>query len=333
MGTLPEKEIMTSHSDIIDELQTKFKALDETLWENRAKWPHIEKWLSQFASTQVLNDDEQIQMLFLASHFMYFGIREIRALLRSLFRDLYQYKIVEQIRHRLNHTKNRQLITTTFRNALGKTRFLGVGNPSESGSHLLYYFRQENRLGKQYFINSHEIFSRVGRWPLFRTSIQDPSVDRYVFIDDLCGSGSQAAAYSQSIVQPLKRMKRDVQVSYYTLFATSFGLNEVRRLQWFDDVAAVVELDDSFKCFSATSRIYRNEQLPFDKTKAAEISRRYGDRLVPNSPLGWRDGQLLLGFCNNTPDNTLPIIWYDEPEGATWTPLFRRFPKHYGWEA
>jgi hypothetical protein len=333
MGPLSEKEVMTTHSDIIDKLQTKFKALDEALWESRAKWPHIEKWLAQFAPASDLADDEQIQMLFLASHFMYFGIREIRALLRSLFRDLYQYKIVEQIRRDQNHTKDRQLITTEFRNALAKTRFIGIGNPSESGSHLLYYFRQENRLGKQYFLNSHEVFSRVGWWRFFLTRVRDKSIDRYVFIDDLCGSGSQAAAYSKNIVQPLKQMKRGIRVSYYTLFATTVGLNEVRSLGWFDDVATVVELDESFKCFSGTSRIYKNEQPPYDKTKAADISRRYGAKLAPDFPLGWRDGQLLVGFCHNTPDNTLPIVWYDEPEGVPWTPLFRRFPKHYGWEA
>jgi hypothetical protein len=324
---------MSDRSDILDELQTKFKALDETLWEHRANWPHIEKWLEQFSAGSDLGGDEQIQMLFLASHFMYFGIKEIRALLRSLFRDLYHYKVVEKIRRVNVNTKDRSLITREFQNELRKTRFLPVGNPSESGSHLLYYFRQENRLGKEYFINSHEVFSRAGRWPFFWTTIRDKSIEHYVFIDDLCGSGSQAAAYSKSIVEPLKRRRRGVRVSYYPLFATTFGLGEVRRLGWFDDVACVVELDESFQCFSATSRVYRNELPPFDKVKAAAIARGYGARLWAAHPLGWRNGQLLLGFCHNTPDNTLPVIWYDEPEGVSWTPLFRRYPKHYGWEA
>jgi hypothetical protein len=293
----------------------------------------MEKWYSQFASSGNLADDEQVQMLFLASHFMYFGVREIRALLRSLFRDLYQYKAVEVIRKSHNDTLNRNLIRDEFRQMLAKTRFLGVGNPSESGSHLLYYFRQENRLGKEYFLNSDEIFDRVGWWRFFFNRVRDKSVQRYVFIDDLCGSGSQAAAYSKNTVRPLKRLNPGVKVSYYTLFATAKGLSEVQKLGWYDDVATVVELDDSFKCFSDESRIYRNELPPYDKDKAAAICREYGATLVPQFPLGWRDGQLLLGFCHSTPDNTLPIIWYDEPEGPPWTPLFRRFPKQYGWES
>ena len=97
---------------------------------------------------------------------------------------------------------------------LARTRFIGIGNPSESGSHLLYYFRQENRLGKEYFINSHDVFKRVGWWRFYLTRIRDPSIERYIFIDDLCGSGSQAAGYSRSLVKPLKRMNPRAKISY-----------------------------------------------------------------------------------------------------------------------
>lgn len=318
---------------LIEDLQAKFKALDATLWEGRAKWPHVQEWMTQFREEAILEDDEQLQMLFLASHFMYFGLSQIRALLRSLFRDLYQYKIIEQIRRTNGDTTDRRFIDEQYRHKLLATKFLGVGNPSESGSHLLYYFRQENRLGKQYFINSHEIFSRTVRGGSVENTIRDTSIARYVFIDDLCGSGTQATAYTQDLVQPLKAVDPNIRVSYYTLFATSFGLNEVRKLNSFDEVAAVVELDDSFKCFSHNSRVYKSEQLPFNRQKAEVIARRYGTNLTPTYPLGWRDGQLLIGFCHNTPDNTLPIVWFDEPDGTPWTALFRRYPKQYGWEA
>lgn len=328
-----EKDHMTTRTALIEDLRAKFKALDETLWEGKAQWPHVQQWLSQFRESADLDDDEQVQMLFLASHFMYFGLPQIRALLRSLFRDLYQYKLIEQIRRNNGDTKDRDFIEEQFRQKLIATRFLGVGNPSESGSHLLYYFRQENRLGKQYFINSHEIFSRAARTGSIESTIRDATIERYVFIDDLCGSGTQATAYTQDLVRPLKNANPKIHVSYYTLFATSFGLGEVRKLNSFDDVAAVVELDETFKCFSENSRIYKNQQLPFNKSKAESTARQYGAALVPSDPLGWRNGQLLIGFCHNTPDNTLPIIWFDEPDGAPWTPLFRRYPKQYGWES
>lgn len=31
---------------------------------------------------------------------------------------------------------------------------------------------------------------------------------------------------------------------------------------------------------------------------------------------------------HNTPDNTLPIIWFDEDK-SMWTPIFRRYNKNY----
>jgi hypothetical protein len=320
-------------SDDIDEMQAKLKALDETLWEGRAKWDHVERWLAQFDGAEDIADEAYLQMLFLASNFMYFGVREIRTLLRSLFRDLYQYKIVDKIRRDNNDTLDLSLINHSFSEQLKRSRFIGVGNPSESGSHMLYYFRQENRLGKEYFINSHQVFSTSRRIFSHVSKIKDPTIEHYIFIDDLCGSGAQATEYCETIVRPLKRMNPKAKVCYYTLFATSFGLNEIRKLRWFDQVGCVVELDDSFKCFSDISRIYKNARAPFDKNKGKAISLRHGSRLQAKNPLGWRDGQLLLGFFHNTPDNSLPIIWFDDPEGLAWTPLFRRFPKQYGWES
>jgi hypothetical protein len=327
-----DEELAMIKTELVEDLRAKFKALQEAIWEGRAQWPQVQKWMGQFRESTDLQADEQVQMLFLASHFMYFGMPQIRALLRSLFRDLYQYKIIEHVRRSNSDTRDRQFIDDQFRQRLMATRFLGVGNPSESGSHLLYYFRQENRLGKQYFINSHEIFSRVGQRGSIKSTIRDSSIAQYVFIDDLCGSGTQATAYTRDLVQPLKDVNPDIRISYYTLFATTFGLSEVRKLKSFDEVAAVVELDESFKCFSPNSRIYKNQQFPFSKDKAEATARQYGATLVPTNPLGWRDGQLLIGFCHNTPDNTLPIVWFDEPGGTPWTPLFRRYPKQYGWE-
>jgi hypothetical protein len=324
--------MLNTRPELIEDLQTKFKALDETLWERRGQWTHVEKWANQFKSNDNLEDDEQLQMLFLASHFMYFGLREIRCLLRSLFRDVYKYDLVASIRRANHDTTDRKLIDSEFQKALASTRFLGVGNPSESGSHLLYYFRQENRLGKLHFINSHEVFGRGAVGGAIGLQVRDPTISRYVFIDDLCGSGIQAGQYTKDIIEPLKRLNPGIRVSYYPLFATSYGLGEVRKLPEWDDVQAVVELDESFKCFAPNSRIYKSEKPPYQLLKAKAVAQDYGRKLYAAQPLGWLKGQLLIGFCHNTPDNTLPIIWYDEPNGEPWTPLFRRYPKHYGWE-
>jgi hypothetical protein len=317
---------MKTRDEYIYELQGKFKSLDRRLWERKTNWSLVEKWYTQFRTHVNVEDDEQIQMLFLASHFMYFGQSEVRALLKSLFRDLYQYKIIENIRRRNNDTVDRSVIAAEYEKALSRTRFVGIGGPSESGPFLLYPFRQENNLSVSHFTESQRILARYGWKGLFQPKLVDPDIDHYVFIDDLCGSGTQAEQYSKKILRHLKRLKPAAKVYYFPLVATEFGLSEVRKLKRFDEVAAVLELDESFKCFSPSSRIYKNEQEPFDLAKAKAISNEYGRRLWTKNPLGYKDGQLLLGFNHNTPDNTLPIMWFGEP-GSGWTPLFKRSHK------
>lgn len=309
-----------------DDLIDKLKTLNQTVWERRADRNQIDRWLAQFKFNPDPAADEQIQMLFLLSNFIYFGSREIRALLRSLYRDFYKYRTLSQIRRSNGNTLDRNFISLEFQKQLEATRFLGIGNPAESGTHLLYYFRQENQLGKNFFINAHEIFARESADPT-RMLVRDASVKCYVFIDDLCGSGTQAELYSRDVIEPLRKLSAGCQVFYYVLFATTKGINQVKALNRFDDVACVYELDDSFQAFAANSRYYGKVRPPIDKAVGERICRDYGERLCPNHPLGYKNGQLLLGLNHNTPDNTVPLFWYDEPGGPPWTPIFRRYPK------
>lgn len=316
--------------DLVEQLFSKLKTLNETIWEGKVNRPRIQEWLSNFKIDQSGLSDEGLHMLYLLRQFMYFGDSQIRELLKALYRDLYKYPIVERIRKDNNNTSDYHFISEAFCDKLVKTRFLGMGNPSESGYYLLYYFRQENRLPKTLFIHSHQIFNRYGA-PSSTTSLRSPDVERYVFIDDLCGSGTQAKDYSEQVLQDLKRLNPTIQVSYYTLFATTEGLNEVRGNTLFDRVESIFELDDTFKCFSPTSRYFQPEDSRINQQFAEATSQKYGLSLFPHHPQGYKDGQLLLSLHHNTPDNSLPIFWYDEPGGTQWVPIFRRYPKYYGW--
>jgi hypothetical protein len=304
----------------------KIKTLNETVWERRATEPVIAEWLDNFAVSNPPAADERAHALFLLSNFMYFGSREIRELLKALYRDLYRYPIVAGIRRANHDTLDSGLIDPLFRAELEATRFLGVGNPSESGCHLLYYFRQENSLPKDLFIHAHQAFTRGGGPGLLR--LRDPTVTRYVFIDDFCGSGKQGTEYSRDLVEEIKRLNPHAFVAYYVLFATTRGISKVRDETAFDVARAIYDLDTSFKCFSAGSRYFRTPTSDIDPAFCEQMCRAYGARMVAAPHvLGFDDSQLLVGFHHNTPDNTLPIIWYDEPGGVPWKAIFRRYPK------
>lgn len=299
---------------IYEELKGKLLHLNKYAWEGKHNWTDITDWLNNFN-----NIDEHIQMIYLLSQFMYFGEREIKELIKSIFRDKFRYKIIEKIRKNNNDTTDVELINNLFKEELKATRFLGVGNPSESGTHLLYFFRQENQLSKELFININDVK-------------KDNSVRQYVFIDDFCGSGDQACDYTKNIINQIRTENNNVIVSYYVMFAMSEGINKVKDNSKFDIVDCVFELDNSFKCFSEKSRHYINCVEPIDKLFAKNVAFKYGQILCNSAPLGYQNCQLLIGFNYNTPDNTLPIIWYDENTGINWQPIFKRYNKIYGLE-
>ncbi len=281
---------MKTKSEYIEDLQTKIKYLTEIVWENRINLVDIKDWLAQFEESSLLDQDEQLHALFLLSNFIYFGQPEIRELLKSLYRDLFRSPLIHSLRRANNNSRDQNFLNARFGEILNRTRFLAVGNPSESGAHLLYYFRQENSLAKTLFINSHEIFKRTSSGGVSRITVRDPTLEYYVFIDDLCGSGTQAGAYSVDLVNPLKRENANAKVFYFVLFA----------------------------------------EKPFIRERVRVTCSKYGARLWPPYPLGYKGGQLLIGFNHNTPDNTLPIFWQDESTIGAWRPIFKRYHKDYG---
>ena len=218
-------------SQLREKLESKIRLLNRTTWESRLTRSLVGDWVAQFDSGGDLASDEQLHALFLLSHFLYFGQLEIRSLLQSLFRDLIRAPMLQDIRKINNDTLDLGKIYSEFEHRQRSMRFLAVGNPSESGTHLLYYFRQENSLPKNLFINAHEIFLPVQREGKLGLTIRDAEVKRYVFIDDLCGTGEQAAEYLQEIVNSLKEMSNQVAVEYFVLFATSRGLSAVPKFE------------------------------------------------------------------------------------------------------
>jgi hypothetical protein len=323
---------------IYGKLRSKIYAYYQTIWREKLRdgVDQTEEWLNNFSDVdEGRQEKERINMLYLLSRFMYFGNDEVRELLTSLYRDLFKYPIIESIRRKNSNTTDFDFINREFQKELNNTRFLGVGNPSESGVHLLYYFRQECQLSRKFFINTSDIFKTTQKTKrlLYKTTktylkseIRDKSLKRYVFIDDFCGSGSQASIYLKQIVENIKFEIPDIEVNYLMLFGTEHGINEVRKLDLFDDVEAVFTIDETFKAFSDESRYFKISQGDnIDKDFSRETAIKYGTNLY-FEPLGFNKCELLLGLFHNTPDNSLPIFWSEKND---WKPIFKRYHKIY----
>ena len=306
-------------------LQAKLKTLSEVLWEGQCTDPDIEEWLSNFVGHHLSDRNaERLHAMHLLSCFSYFGSGELRILLVSMYRDFFRYPIIQELRRELGGTRNLQAVAERFREELKATRFLGMGNPAESGTHLLYHFRYANRIPLRLFVQQGDLFT--GGVTETTTRLR-AGIRRVVFIDDLCGSGKQAVDYSGGIVRDIKavaaRAESEVECVLLVLFGTQRGLSLVRSEGEFDDVRAVNELDDTHMTYGPMSRVFRNSPEGISKEHSKHMAEQYGKKLFPRGALGYRDSQLLLGFHHNVPNNTLPIIWSSNRTMA-WKPAFPR---------
>jgi hypothetical protein len=317
-----------------DRLLKKITTYYSTIWKDRWRDNRHNEWLNNFNNDDIDNGIERLHAIYLLSKFMYFGNTELRELLKCLYRDLFKYPIIAKIRQQNKDTTDKKILDFEFEKEISKTRFLGVGNPSESGVHLLYYFRQENSLSKDFFINTHEIFKTTiiyekdkNDLDIYRieTSLKDDKISRYIFIDDFCGSGTQAKRYSREIIATIKMLKPEIEVHYLMLFGTEDGIQTIKTDTKFDRVESIFSIDKTFKCFSDESRYFSKQIEDIEKDVCKAICEKYGQTLCADHPLGYKNGQLLLSLFHNTPDNTLPIFWGEND----WAPIFKRFHKIY----
>lgn len=328
--------------DEVKYLWDKVMDLSEILWDNKLSRDSIDDWLENFNT-----DDEKNAALFLLSNFIYFNKHSIRLLLVALYRDLYKYPIIESIRRANGGTFDDSIIEPIFENELQTTLFTIVGNISESSSMLSFDFRTENG-GLNVDLFTEEVWRQDVSGNSYK---QRRFLNRCVFIDDFCGTGQQILTNNEvfDTICRLKRYFPYIKVYYYCLIGTEYGVENVRaRKDMFDDVRAVLTMDQSFKCFSASPRIFLNNKF-FDKNFVERMCKQYGTTLMihflekikkvmaPRHEIkkcaeyhskGFGDSQLLLGMEHNVPDNTLPIIWYGE-EPKLWTPIFKRKVKKY----
>ena len=318
----------------------KILTLSEILWEGKIVKTRLDKWEANFQT-----DEEKCAALYLLSKFMFFNERCIHLLLKALYRDLYRYPIIRQIREGNGDTLDEALIESEFQKVLDTTLFECVGSNSESSTFLQYPFRQVANLKTSYFRDYDWVRDMITG---LETPVQRP-ISICVFVDDFCGTGQQVTTNNEvrAKIIYLRHNYPDVKIYYYTLISTLKGKEVVRNTpNLFDDVDSVIDLDETFECFSDQSHIIEKGCL-FDKNATEKFCRSYGkdlmkhyltnvmkitatsselDNYAMQHSLGFHNCQLLVGMHHNVPDNTLPIIWYDE-DHSLWNPIFQRAKK------
>lgn len=295
----------------------KIIELDSYIWRTNFKDVGIKQWCKNFDSKEDVTLAQK-----LLSQFIYFDDVMIREMLISLYRDLVIYPIKQQI------ISNGIVSNIEKEKEINKTRFLGMGNPSESGTLLLYYFRQINNINKNLFIDGSS--SKV------QLNNNNTEIKRYIYIDDMSITGSQIIDYATNekytiTAKKIKDNNPKIKINCYLLFATDTALEKIKELKIFNRVESVFELDGSFNCFSEdpSSRYLKTQN---ERSKVKTMLKKYmhnyeaGELEGNDRMFGFKEAGLLLGLNHNTPNNTLPIFW---GEGPKWNPLFIRYGKNY----
>ncbi|MEN7432374.1 hypothetical protein VA599_16650 [Chromobacterium sp. TRC.1.1.SA] len=314
--------------------ENELRTLASHVWDEEVRWSEMRAWAENFSGCIFSAEMEKQYALLALSRFMYFSKRLVREMLKSLYRDHFRPTVIQRIRRNHKDTKDISFLNKVFDLELNSTRFLGVGNPSESGAHLLYYFRQVNYLPKNLFSDIAAAFApQVDRTPGskgFTFVPRDSSVTRYVFFDDMVGSGEQASRYLGSYLGNIKKSNPAIDIKYMCLFSTAAGLKKLNQPHLFDgNATCLFELDDTYKCLAPNSRYFLGAPAWFDINKFKDIIDKYAEKMPEHEAYGYGGCQLMLGFSHNTPDNTLPLFWYSGRE-EPWNPAFLRYDKQYG---
>lgn len=297
--TEEEKNIIEKHLDE-DRLKRIVRDTAIIAWDRAISENAIETWLSNFDGRFIYNVEYERKLaLWLLSHFTFYTVDDIRTLCKELLRNFIHKKLIEK--KIWNSIEEAEKI-------LEETVFIGLGNASESGNNILYYFRLENKLPKGCF-----------------TVDLQKNYENVVFIDDVTISGSQALTYA-------RMHKVQAQNQYIaTLIATEKAQNEIADKAHLTTISAML-LDERDKAFAQKAHIFTDETIAKLKPLVKAFCEYYGKIAsadyedMKGYPLGYKDGQYLVGFFYNTPNNTLPIFW---GEGNGWKPVFKRYPKIY----
>ncbi|MBI2302780.1 MAG: hypothetical protein HYU66_28070 [Armatimonadetes bacterium] len=193
--------------------------------------------------------------------------------------------------------------------ALKNAIFVGLGDAGESGQHLSYLYRTCNGLPLDRFAWCEQLPEKLGDNRLV------------VFLDDFVGSGKQCVKFWESEVKPWACRVLGLRFCYMALAGFVDGLKRISEQTGLGRPLVIDELTDEDRAFSSTSRAFPEEAL---RDLARECMERTGRRLCPDFPLGYADGQALIAFDHNTPNNTLPVIW---KRTEYWIPLFERHEK------
>jgi hypothetical protein len=261
----------------------------------------VRAWLEQFGELA-----EQRLMFTLLQHIRYEDEVTMRAAFAAVHQMIERDLVGRDIARRtIGRQQKRSDIAVCF-----------VAGQGKSGSQYARVYADLNRIYVDQVVGIAELPNFLGVHSETRGVI---------LVDDFIGSGNTAIECLRGQGQMAVKALSERSIPTYLGIVCGYR-SGIERVEAFAAeggldlrVMAGDVLTDGMKCFAAGAGVFSSDS---ERAAAERIARSYGERLVAKNPLGYGDGQSLVVFNRQCPNNVLPILW-KEVKGK-WVALFPR---------
>lgn len=187
------------------------------------------------------------------------------------------------------------------------TLFAAIGSSAKSGALIAYHYRVSAEIPEDDFVSNEE-----------EEQLNLSKIENIVLVDDVIGTGKTIAKEVTRLAEQVYSLSQSRNIFILTVAGYEDGVQHVIEETGasvvcaleYSSIDTVSNMDAAF--YGGLTMAERNADLQRIKRYCRSISR---------SELGFGAVGGLLVFDHNTPNTTLPIIWYN---GKGWLPLFPR---------
>lgn len=292
--------------DYIDQVFDRAKNLVQTGVWGDIKEQRLEAWLGCLR-----NYDAALLGAYLLDNLCYRSKDQFNSLLDALFLDLSDQS-ADPATDKLLVERLQKKPDSPSEPCVCLAPVIGfLSPPTKSGPYILRLAQRRYDIHSDWLVWPHKIQSLGSLTDLF-------------FVDDFCGSGKQFTDFCESIkLSALHDAFPDLRVTYLVAAAHKNGIQKIQQELPFVHIKCAERLGDinsvlSNTCFSRY-QIDGFQQLVMQQYQ--RVVKEAGLPMQGKLANGFGDLGLAYAFAHATPNNTLPIFWYDTEH---WTPLLDR---------
>ena len=252
-------------------------------------------------ATDQFGDHEGIRTATVARWLSQFREQD-RALAEKILRATarHYYYSASQIR-KMSSELAQSVYSTHRKTPKNRIYFIPIGDPGSGAHYISRSLRSADIVPRRNLISLAEL-----------EKLDRRNVDVIVFFDDFSGTGHTILDWWPKI-EPLV-LPKEARVLLALLVVNEKARNQLEAAHF--RVIAVEELDSSANVFGPENHHFSAN----DKTALLAVCKQTG--CSEEYLRGYGECGLLVAFKHNCPNNSIPVLWYENP--GKWRPLFVR---------